>query len=280
MHEVAGRRAASLYESTCVGAINQPSERGFTHQRLARRHRVSSLGANDWGAVQHSGPDQFAFVTLGSGLGTEHYVRGGRVAKEAPLVAARARSRSTRPCGGVEGHEVHHLPLAVGHGLKRLERRGTSIYVTGATSTSASNNTILAGITDSSGYNGTLSGTAASPIGAPARRSTSTGSWTCSPPVRPTMGNGPRLRPRPASPRWSLESPITIGALLIVGLLAFVVVRRRRAAAPAQPPEVTTTARPPTVIRKARGEHDAQATPSPSWQLPRRWASPLVTLML
>ena len=100
--------------------------------------------------------------------------------------------------------------------------RGANIFVTGATTETAANNTVLAGFTDSSGYEGTLSGTftqlATAPTGddfkglafAPAT-------------VLPNNGDTPETP-------LALLLPIAGGAILVGGV--FLISRRRRNVVP------------------------------------------------
>ncbi len=106
----------------------------------------------------HFGPDQFAFVTLGAGPGPDTlYVADG--SNGATSGDPSAVEKYSLVSGVWKATGSISVPLVVG--LTASVTSGVAhIYVTGATATSASNNTILDGITDSSGYDGTLSGSA------------------------------------------------------------------------------------------------------------------------
>ena len=104
------------------------------------------------------------------------------------------------------------VPLAVGIAVS-VSAGVASIYVTGATSSSAANNTVLNGITDSSGYDGTLSGSATQLATAPSGTDFKGLAWA---PVTPGTG----------TPETSVVVGLpALGALLLGG---YVVVHRRR----------------------------------------------------
>ncbi|MGD0380701.1 MAG: hypothetical protein ABSC30_12025 [Acidimicrobiales bacterium] len=141
-----------LYESTS-SAINQVG----TGLPTSGTPTLTSLitGAN---LPAHFGPDQFAFVTLGAGPGPDTlYVADG--SNGATSGDPSAVEKYSLVSGVWKATGSITVPLVVG--LTATASGGVAhIYVTGATATSASNNTILDGITDSSGYDGTLSGSA------------------------------------------------------------------------------------------------------------------------
>ena len=111
------------------------------------------------------GPDQFALVTLGSGPGPDTlYVAdgsNGATAGEPNAVEKYSLESGVWTATGSVG-----VPLAVGLAVQ-VVNGVANIYVTGATSSSAANNTVLDSITDSSGFGGTLSGTATTIATAP-----------------------------------------------------------------------------------------------------------------
>jgi hypothetical protein len=141
-----------LYESTS-SAINQVG----TGLPTSGTPTLTSLitGAN---LPAHFGPDQFAFVTLGAGPGPDTlYVADG--SNGATSGDPSAVEKYSLVSGVWKATGSISVPLVVG--LTATASAGVAhIFVTGATATSASNNTILDGITDSSGYDGTLSGSA------------------------------------------------------------------------------------------------------------------------
>ena len=111
------------------------------------------------------GPDQFAFVTLGSGPGPDTlYVADG--SNGATAGDPSAVEKYSLVSGVWKATGSISVPLAVGLAAS-VSNGVASLYVTGATSTSATANTVLYGITDSSGYDGTLSGTATTLATAP-----------------------------------------------------------------------------------------------------------------
>jgi hypothetical protein len=157
------------------------------------------------------GPDQFALVTLGTGTtpNTLYVADGSNGATSGDPSAVEKYSLESgvwTATGSVSVPLVAGLAVSVSGGV-------ASIYVTGATSTSASNNTILAGITDSSGFGGTLSGSATTLATAPSGTDFKGLAFA---PVTPGAG-------APEAP-WAVALPI-LGALLLGG--AYVVRRRR-----------------------------------------------------
>ena len=157
------------------------------------------------------GPDQFALVTLGTGTtpNTLYVADGSNGATSGDPSAVEKYSLESgvwTATGSVSVPLVAGLAVSVSGGV-------ASIYVTGATSTSASNNTILAGITDSSGFGGTLSGSATTLATAPSGTDFKGLAFA---PITPGAG-------APEAP-WAVALPI-LGALLLGG--AYVVRRRR-----------------------------------------------------
>jgi hypothetical protein len=112
------------------------------------------------------GPDQFAFATLGSGATQPDtlYVADG--SNGATAGEPNAVEKYSLESGVWTATGSITVPLAVGIAVS-VSNGVASLYVTGATSASAGNNTVLYGITDSSGFGGTLSGTASTLATAP-----------------------------------------------------------------------------------------------------------------
>ncbi|HTT85919.1 MAG TPA: hypothetical protein VMF60_01005, partial [Acidimicrobiales bacterium] len=104
------------------------------------------------------GPDQFAFVNLsgGSTPDTLYVADGSNGATSGDPDAVEKYSLESGVWTATGSITV---PLAVGLAVS-VTGGVANIYVTGATATSAAANTVLYGITDSSGFAGTLSGTA------------------------------------------------------------------------------------------------------------------------
>lgn len=159
------------------------------------------------------GPDQFALVTLGSGStpNTLYVADGSNGAAGAGPNAVEKYSLESgvwTATGSIPVPLVTGLTVSVSGGMSH-------IYVTGATADTASNNTVLAGITDSSGFGGTLTGSATTLATAP------TGTDFKGIALAPaTPGTG-----TPEAP-FAVALPI-IGAALLGGAY---VLRRRRAA--------------------------------------------------
>jgi hypothetical protein len=161
------------------------------------------------------GPDQFALVTLGTGStpNTLYVADGSNGASGAGPNAVEKYSLESgvwTATGSVPVPLVTGLAVSVTGGV-------ASIYVTGATSDTAANNTILAGITDSSGFGGTLTGSATTLATAPTGTDFKGLAFAPS-----TPGNG-----TPEVP-FAVALPI-LGALLMGG--AYVLRRRRTATA-------------------------------------------------
>jgi hypothetical protein len=108
-----------------------------------------------------------------------------------------------------------NVPLAVGLAAS-VSNGVASIYVTGATATTAGNNTVLYGITDNSGFGGTLTGTASTLATAP------TGTDFKGLAFAPTA-------PASAAPETPLVIALPILAALLFG--GAYALRRRRAVA-------------------------------------------------
>jgi hypothetical protein len=160
------------------------------------------------------GPDQFALVTLGTGStpNTLYVADGSNGATAGDPSAVEKYSLES---GVWTATGSINVPLAVGLAAS-VSNGVASIYVTGATSTTAATNTILYGITDSSGFGGTLTGTAATLATAP------TGTDFKGLALAPTA-------PASAAP----ESPLVIALPILAALLfgGAYALRRRRAAA-------------------------------------------------
>lgn len=160
------------------------------------------------------GPDQFAFATLGTGA----------TQPDTLYVADGSNGASSGQPNAVEKYSLESgvwtatgsvtVPLAVGIAVA-VYGGAAHLFVTGATSSSASNNTVLYGITDSSGFGGTLSGTPTTVATAP------TG----------TDFKGLVFAP-PGPGAVTPETPYTLllPGLAAVGLAGSIVYRRRRTA--------------------------------------------------
>lgn len=147
-----------LYEST-TGNINQvgsglPTSSGQTDTALLSGTNLPT----------NFGPDQFALVTLGSGPGPDTlYVADGSNGSSGGPNAVEKYSLESgvwTATGSITVPQAVGLAAQVINGVAH-------VYVTGATSDTASNNTVLDSITDSSGFGGTLSGTATTIATAP-----------------------------------------------------------------------------------------------------------------
>jgi hypothetical protein len=159
------------------------------------------------------GPDQFALVTLGTGStpNTLYVADGSNGAAGAGPNAVEKYSLESgvwTATGSVPVPLVTGLAVSVSAGV-------ASIFVTGATTDAASNNTILDGITDSSGFGGTLGGSATTLATAPSGTDFKGLAFA---PVSPGTGT-------PEAP-FAVALPI-IGAVLLGGAY---VLRRRRSA--------------------------------------------------
>jgi hypothetical protein len=213
----------NLYDSTSSNINEVPATGGLPTSGSPADSPLLS-GAN---LPTHFDPDQFAFVNLGSGSGPDTlYVADG---------AGGTTPCSSAPCNNlVEKYSLESgvwtatgsitVPQVVGLVADVSTGAGgqkvANIFVTGATSTSAGNNTVLSGFTDTSGYEGTLAGSftqlATAPTGddfkglafAPAT-------------ALPNNGDTPEVP-------LALVLPLAGGALLAGG--AFWTSRRRRSA--------------------------------------------------
>lgn len=157
------------------------------------------------------GPDQFAFATLGSGPGPDTmYVADG--SNGATSGDPNAVEKYSLVSGVWTATGSITVPLAVGIAVS-VSDGVAQIYVTGATASSASNNTVLYGITDSSGYDGTLSGSATTLATAPSGTDFKGLAWA---PVTPGTG----------TPETSVVVGLPALGALVLG--SYVVVYRRR----------------------------------------------------
>ena len=167
----------------------------------------------------HFGPDQFAFATLGSDAGPDTlYVADG--SNGATSGEPNAVEKYSLESGVWTATGSVTVPLAVGVAVS-VSGSTVNIYATGATSSSASNNTILYGMTDSSGYGGTLSGSC-----------TGTVSNCTTLATAPTGTDFKGLAWAPVSPgSGTPETSVVIGLPVLGALLigGYVVVYRRRA---------------------------------------------------
>ncbi|HEX3427033.1 MAG TPA: hypothetical protein VHT30_12930 [Acidimicrobiales bacterium] len=144
----------TLYESTTTN-INQVGTAGTLPTSGTQTDTALITGAN---LPAHFGPDEFAFVTLGSGPGPDTlYVADG--SNGATSGDPNAVEKYSLESGVWTATGSITVPLAVGLAAS-VSGGVASIYVTGATASSNGNNTVLYGITDRSGFGGTLSGTA------------------------------------------------------------------------------------------------------------------------
>jgi hypothetical protein len=171
VHEVQALNG-NVYDSTSSNINEVPSTGGLPTSGTQADSPLLS-GAN---LPAHFDPDQFAFVNLGSGTGPDTlYVADG---------AGGTTPCSSAPCNNlVEKYSLESgvwtatgsitVPQVVGLAADVTTSSGdqkvANIFVTGATSTSAGNNTVLSGFTDTSGYEGTLTGSftqlATAPVG-------------------------------------------------------------------------------------------------------------------
>jgi hypothetical protein len=162
----------------------------------------------------HFGPDQFALVTLGTGStpNTLYVADGSNGATGGDPSAVEKYSLES---GVWTATGSINVPLAVGLAVS-VSGGVASIYVTGATSTAAGNNTILDSITDSSGFGGTLTGSATTIATAP------------------TGTDFKGLAFAPAAPATSApETPLVIALPILAAVLfgGAYALRRRRAVA-------------------------------------------------
>jgi hypothetical protein len=156
------------------------------------------------------GPDQFAFASLGSGA-----------TQPDTLYVADGSNGSTGGPNAIEKYSLESgvwtatgsvtVPQAVGVAVS-VSGGVASIYATGATTDTAGNNTVLYGITDSSGFGGSLGGTASTLATAPS--GTDFKGLTFAP---ATPGSG------------APETPfvVLLPGLAAVGLAGYVAYRRR-----------------------------------------------------
>jgi len=158
------------------------------------------------------GPDQFAFATLGAGATQPDtlYVADG--SNGATAGQPNAVEKYSLESGIWTATGSVTVPLAVGIAVA-VYGGAAHIFVTGATSSTAANNTVLYGITDSSGFGGTLSGTPATLATAPSG----------------TDFKGLVFAP-PGPGAVTPETPyvLVLPGLAAIGLAGYVVYRRRR----------------------------------------------------
>ena len=164
------------------------------------------------------GPAQFAFTTLGSstpGPNTLYVADGSNGATSGDPNAV---EKYTLEGGVWTATGSVSVPQAIGLAIE-LVGGTVDIYATGATTDTAGNNTILYGVTDNSGFGGTLSGTAAKLATAPTGDDFHGLAWA--PPAPPAE-----------SPEVALAVALPALALLMLGG-AYVLVGRRRGRAAA-----------------------------------------------
>jgi hypothetical protein len=159
------------------------------------------------------GPDQFALVTLGTGTtpNTLYVADGSNGASSGDPNAVEKYSLESGVWTATGSITV---PLVAGLAVS-VSGTVASIFVTGATSTGAASNTILDGITDSSGFGGTLTGTPTLLATAPSGTDFKGLAFA---PVAPAA----------ATPETSLVVALPILAAVLLG--GTYVVRRRRVA--------------------------------------------------
>jgi hypothetical protein len=202
-----------LYESTTKNILSVgtglPTAAGQTSTGLLS-------GAN---LPANFGPDQFALVTLGGGATPDTlYVADGSNGATAGDPSAVEKYSLKGGVWTAEGSIA--VPLAMGLAVS-VTNGVANLYVTGAVAGTGSGqginapyNSVLYGITDSSGAGGTLSGTATALATAPAG----------------DAFKGVAFAPQPAPGTDLPETPLTL-ALPVVGALsaaAYVVLARRR----------------------------------------------------
>ena len=149
-----------LYESTTKGIYSVGSGLPTSGTPTVLPLVTASTNSTPSNGPKNFGPDQFALVTLGSGTSPDTlYVADG--SNGATAGDPNAVEKYSLVSGSwVETGSIA-VPLAVG--LVASVSNGTAhIYVTGADSSTSASNTTLYGITDTSGYDGTLSGSPAS----------------------------------------------------------------------------------------------------------------------
>ncbi len=162
------------------------------------------------------GPDQFAFVTLGSGPGPDTlYVADG--SNGATSGDPNAIEKYSLESGVWTATGSITVPLVVGLAAD-VVNGVANIFVTGATATTAANNTVLEEFTDSSGFGGTLSGT--SPV------------WSTPAPSGTDfkgLAFAPVAQPGTQTPEVPLVLLLPLSGALVTG--GYVVYRRRYRAA-------------------------------------------------
>jgi hypothetical protein len=170
------------------------------------------------------GPDQFALVDLGGGNSPDTlYVANGSNGSgtsgsgQGTVLKCSLESGVWTATGSVT------VPLAAGL-VAQVVNGVAYLYVTGATAGNAANNTILYGITDSSGFGGMLSGSPTTLATAPDVPGTTIGTDFKGLAFAPSAAVGPVV---PEAP-FTVALP-AIGAVLLGGFAPLG--RRRRAAA-------------------------------------------------
>jgi len=153
-----------LYESTATGIYQVGS--GLTTSASPSETPLVT-GSN---APTGFDPDQFALVTLGSGTTPNTlYVAdgaGGAPNSKGVIAGQNAVEKYSLVNGSWVSSGSVSVPLAVGLAVS-VSGSTASLYVTGATADTASNNTVLYGITDSSGYDQPMTGVATTLATAP-----------------------------------------------------------------------------------------------------------------
>ncbi len=197
----------NLYESTSTGI----DEVGTGLPTGGTQTDTPLVTAGSAGAPAAFGPDQFAFATLGSGATQPDTVyvadgsNGATAGDPNQVEKYSLESGVWTLTGSVTVPLVAGIAVAVYGGSAHL-------FVTGATSTSEAANTVLYGITDSSGFGGSLSGTATVLANAP------TGDAFKGLVFAP---------PGPASVTPETPIVILLPCLAVLGLAGYVVYRRR-----------------------------------------------------
>jgi hypothetical protein len=198
----------NLFESTTNGIFQVGS--GLPTSGTPADTYLVTAGSN--GAPAAFGPDQFAFATLGTGT----------TQPDTMYVADGSNGATANDPNQVEKYSLEsgvwtltgtvQVPLATGIAVA-VYGGAAHLFVTGATSTTEGANTVLYGITDSSGYEGTLSGSATVLANAPSG----------------DAFKGLVFAP-PGPGAVTPETPYTLllPGLAAVGLAGYLVYRRRR----------------------------------------------------
>jgi hypothetical protein len=164
----------------------------------------------------HFGPAQFAFTTLGStpGPNTLYVADGSNGATSGDPNAVEKYSLESGVWTATGSVTV---PQAIGLAIK-LVGGTVDIYATGALTDTSGNNTVLYGFSDTSGFGGTLTGSATSLATAPSGDDFHGLAWA--PPA-----------PAAESPEVPLALALPVVAGVLLGGAYLLVGRRRRAAA-------------------------------------------------